>query len=149
EGVQFCFLTRPVENLADAHGRVRAIKLETMAQGEPDASGRRQPVPTGEYHQQAFDTVISALTQTPDLSLFGAKWDHVPLTRKHTADVDSDTLHHFDNVYAIGDFRRGPATAIEAIADGKRAAEAITERLILGTPAHTSAPFTSRKAESL
>ncbi|MDF4942147.1 FAD-dependent oxidoreductase, partial [Vibrio parahaemolyticus] len=50
EGVQFCFLTRPVENLADAHGRVRAIKLETMAQGEPDASGRRQPVPTGEYH---------------------------------------------------------------------------------------------------
>lgn len=149
EGVQFCFLTRPVENLADAHGRVRAIKLETMAQGEPDASGRRQPVPTGEYHQQAFDTVISALSQTPDLSLFGAKWDHVPLTRKHTADVDGDTLHHFDNVYAIGDFRRGPATAIEAIADGKRAAEAITERLILGTPAHTSAPFTSRKAESL
>ncbi|MFH0227055.1 formate dehydrogenase subunit alpha [Vibrio furnissii] len=149
EGVQFCFLTRPVENLADAHGRVRAIKLETMAQGEPDASGRRQPMPTGEYHQQAFDTVISALSQTPDLSLFGAKWDHVPLTRKHTADVDGDTLHHFDNVYAIGDFRRGPATAIEAIADGKRAAEAITERLILGTPAHASAPFTSRKAESL
>ncbi|MCG6451088.1 hypothetical protein, partial [Vibrio parahaemolyticus] len=62
---------------------------------------------------------------------------------------DKNTVFHFDNVYAIGDFRRGPATAIEAIADGKRAAEAITERLILGTPAHVSAPFTSRKAESL
>ncbi|EKO3408208.1 formate dehydrogenase subunit alpha [Vibrio fluvialis] len=149
EGVQFCFLTRPVENLADAQGRVRAVRLETMTQGEPDESGRRQPLPTGEFREQPFDTVISALSQTPDLSLFGAELDAVPLSRKHTAEVDEYTLHHFDNIYAIGDFRRGPATAIEAIADGKRAADAITERLLLGPRPPAATRFTSRKADTL
>ncbi|MBL1416341.1 MAG: FAD-dependent oxidoreductase, partial [Moritella sp.] len=66
EGVKFHFLTNPVENIADANCRVCEIKLEKMALGEPDASGRRRPEKTGEYFTEAFDTVIAAVSQKPD-----------------------------------------------------------------------------------
>ena len=148
EGVTFCFLTRPLENLADEQGHVRAIRLQRMTLGEADSSGRRKPIPTEEVYEQAFDTVISALSQRPDLQLFNGQKEHVPLTQSHTACVDPETLHHYHNVFSIGDFRRGPATAIEAIADGKQAAEAIAHRFILGLNPQQKI-FTSRKAPSL
>ncbi len=49
EGVKFHFLTNPVENIADENGRVTQVRLEKMALGEPDASGRRSPQATGEF----------------------------------------------------------------------------------------------------
>ncbi len=64
EGVKFHFLTNPAENIADENGRVKAIRLERMALGEPDASGRRSPKPTGEFFTEAFDTVIAAVSQS-------------------------------------------------------------------------------------
>lgn len=148
EGVGFCFLTSPLENLADENGHVRAIKLQKMALGEADSSGRRRPVPTDEVYEQEFDTVIAALSQKPDLQLFADRENSIPLTDAQTALVDTQTLHHYGNVFSIGDFRRGPATAIEAIADGKQAAEAIAQQLILGYQQHHQ-EFTSRKAASL
>lgn len=126
EGVKFHFLTNPVENIADANGRVCEIKLEKMALGEPDASGRRRPEKTGEYFTEAFDTVIAAVSQKPDLSFMDKETLDLPLTRWNTQDAHPDTMHSgVGNIFSIGDFRRGPATAIEAVADGRIAAEAI------------------------
>ncbi len=126
EGVKFHFLTNPVENMADKSGRVHEVKLEKMALGEPDASGRRRPEKTGEYFTEAFDTVIAAVSQKPDLSFMEQETLDLPLTRWNTQDANEDTMHSgVSNVFSIGDFRRGPATAIEAVADGRIAAEAI------------------------
>ncbi|QUM86033.1 formate dehydrogenase subunit alpha [Moritella sp. 28] len=126
EGVKFHFLTNPVENIANENGRVCEVKLEKMALGEPDASGRRRPEKTGEYFIEAFDTVIAAVSQKPDLSFMDKETLDLPLTRWNTQDADPDTMHSgVGNVFSIGDFRRGPATAIEAVADGRIAAEAI------------------------
>lgn len=147
EGVQFKFLVNPVENLADNQGRVRAVRLAKMKLGKPDASGRRQPIPTGEIAELKFDTVISALSQKSDTAILADA--DLPLTRRGTADVTENSLHHARNVFSIGDFRRGPATAIEAIADGKRAAEAIAQKLLLGAIEPTPYQFTSRKEPSV
>ncbi len=126
EGVKFHYLTNPVENIADSNGRVTAIKLEKMALGEADSSGRRRPEPTGEYFTEAFDTVIPAVSQKPDVSFLEKEELELPLTRWLTADANDDTMHSgINNIFCIGDFRRGPATAVEAVADGRIAAEAI------------------------
>ncbi|MGF1873229.1 formate dehydrogenase subunit alpha [Photobacterium indicum] len=126
EGVKFHFLTNPVENIADANGHVCEVKLEKMALGEADASGRRRPEPTGQYFTEAFDTVIAAVSQKPDLSFMDKEELELPLTRWNTQDANPNTMHSgLGNVFSIGDFRRGPATAIEAVADGRIAAEAI------------------------
>lgn len=73
----------------------------------------------------------------------------LPLTDWGTASADSDSMHHGYNVYSIGDFRRGPATAIEAIADGKKAADAIERYILEGHFKPEPAPFNSRKAERI
>lgn len=138
EGVQFFMLTNPVENIADNHGRVCQIKLEKMALGEADESGRRRPQPTGEFFIEEFDTVIAAVSQKPDLSFLDNEAIDLPLSRWNTAQVDENTMHSDienagnNNIFSIGDFRRGPATAIEAVADGRVAAEAM-DRFFNGT----------------
>lgn len=93
EGVKFHFLTNPAENIADENGRVKAIRLERMALGEPDASGRRSPKPTGEFFTEAFDTVIAAVSQKPDLSFLENDDLSIPLTRWNTSESDSQTMH--------------------------------------------------------
>ncbi len=150
EGVKFHFLTNPVENIADQNGRVCEVKLEKMALGEPDASGRRRPEATGEYFTEAFDTVIAAVSQKPDLSFMDNEKLDLPLTRWNTQDANPETMHSgTGNVFSIGDFRRGPATAIEAVADGRVAAEAI-DRFFNGSMEHIPVkPFNSQKAPKL
>ncbi|MGR5129713.1 formate dehydrogenase subunit alpha [Photobacterium swingsii] len=150
EGVKFHFLTNPVENIADQDGRVCEVKLEKMALGEPDASGRRRPEATAEYFTEAFDTVIAAVSQKPDLSFMDNEKLDLPLTRWNTQDANPDTMHSgTGNVFSIGDFRRGPATAIEAVADGRVAAEAI-DRFFNGSMEHIPVkPFNSQKAPKL
>ncbi len=149
EGVKFKFLTNPMKNQADDNGRVNAIELEIMRLGEPDSSGRRRPESTGECVVEHFDTVISAISQKPDTSFLKDSRHPLPLTDWGTASTDTSSMHHGFNIYSIGDFRRGPSTAIEAIADGKKAADAI-ERLILeGHYKAEPTPFNSRKAASL
>ncbi|KLV03414.1 formate dehydrogenase [Photobacterium aquae] len=150
EGVKFHFLTNPVENIADANGRVTEVKLEIMALGEPDASGRRRPEATGEYFTEHFDTVISAVSQQPDLSFLDNDNVELPLTRWSTSESNPHTMHAgVDNIFSIGDFRRGPATAIEAVADGRIAAEAI-DRFLHGTMEHIPVKqFNSQKAKKV
>ncbi|MFH0257416.1 formate dehydrogenase subunit alpha [Vibrio rumoiensis] len=150
EGVQFLMLTNPVENIANQDGRVCQIKLEKMRLGEADSSGRCRPEPTGEFFIQAFDTVIAAVSQKPDLSFLDNDNIELPLSRWNTAEVDENTMHSGnENIFSIGDFRRGPATAIEAVADGRVAAEAI-DRYFQGTMGHIPVrQYDSKKEKSV
>ncbi|EIX4885980.1 formate dehydrogenase subunit alpha [Vibrio vulnificus] len=150
EGVKFHFLTNPAENIADEYGRVCSVKLEKMALGAPDASGRRRPEATGEYFTEAFDTVIAAVSQQADLSFMQREALTLPLTRWNTADANPETMHSgTGNIFSIGDFRRGPATAVEAVADGRIAAQAI-DRFFDGDMENIPLkPFNSRKEQKL
>ncbi|EHU9517691.1 formate dehydrogenase subunit alpha [Vibrio vulnificus] len=150
EGVKFHFLTNPAENIADEQGRVCSVKLEKMALGAPDASGRRRPEATGEYFTEAFDTVIAAVSQQADLSFMQGEVLTLPLTRWNTADANPETMHSgTGNIFSIGDFRRGPATAVEAVADGRIAAQAI-DRFFDGDMENIPLkPFNSRKEQKL
>ncbi|WP_394205256.1 formate dehydrogenase subunit alpha [Shewanella waksmanii] len=137
EGVEFYFLTNPVKNHADTNGRVNAITFEKMALGEPDSSGRRRPVSTGETFTEYFDTVIPAVSQTPDMAFLNhpdsqLSTGDVALTRWNTFEGCQHTMSAgVEKLFVLGDSRTGPATAIAAVADGKKAADAI-EKLLKG-----------------
>ncbi|MBN1948513.1 MAG: FAD-dependent oxidoreductase [Candidatus Cloacimonetes bacterium] len=134
EGIKMLFLTNPVQNIGKK-GKLTALKLEKMKLGEPDASGRCRPEPTGEFFVEEFDTMIAAISQAPEVNFLADEKNKiegkvVPLTRWSTAVVDEETMHiGLANLFAGGDFRRGPATAIEAIADGRIAAQSIDRYL--------------------
>ncbi len=136
EGVNFHFLTNPVE-IIGKKSKLNSVKLEKMKLGEPDESGRRRPLPTGEFFKENFDSIIAAISQSPEVSFLYEKANKIegkelPLTRWSTAVVDEATMYFgFANIFAGGDFKRGPATAIEAIADGRIAANSI-ERFLSG-----------------
>ncbi|MDY6916189.1 MAG: FAD-dependent oxidoreductase, partial [Candidatus Cloacimonadota bacterium] len=135
EGIKFYFLTNPVENFGNKKGELTKIKFEKMKLGKPDDTGRRRPEPTGKFFEEKFDTVIAAISQRPDVDFLAEKKNYIggkeiPLTRWATAEADEYTMYlGIKNIFAGGDFRRGPATAIEAIADGRKAATAIDRYL--------------------
>jgi len=123
EGVEIRFLVSPKRILGE-NGRVKAVECVRMELGEPDETGRRKPVPIeGSEHILEVDTVIPAIGQTLDLSLLPKEIETTP---KGTIKVNPDTLQTtVPNVFAGGDAVLGPATVIDAIAAGKRAAESI------------------------
>ena len=134
EGVVFHYLCNPVEYFGE-NGKLTEVKIEKMKLGEPDSSGRRRPEPTGEFFTEAYDSIIAAISQVPEVELFAEADNHIagkvlPISRWQTAVVDEKTMYTgLANVFAGGDFQRGAATAIEAIADGRLAAEAINRFL--------------------
>ncbi|MEA1972025.1 MAG: FAD-dependent oxidoreductase [Candidatus Cloacimonadota bacterium] len=134
EGIKFHFLTNPVEYFGK-DGRINKIKLEKMELGEPDASGRRRPNPTGEFFEGNFDSVIAAISQKPDVDFLAEDENKIDgksikLTRWNTAEIDEDTMYTgMKNIFAGGDFQRGAATAVEAIGDAKIAADQIHKYL--------------------
>ena len=125
EGIEFLFLVAPLEILGDEHGWVRAVRLQRMELGEPDASGRRRPVPIkGSEFELPADILVVAvgtranplLTSTcPELKL--NKWGNIL--------VDEHQMTSIPGVFAGGDIVRGGATVILAMGDGKNAAAAI------------------------
>ncbi|MGQ9458244.1 MAG: FAD-dependent oxidoreductase [Anaerolineae bacterium] len=129
EGVQFQFLANPVRLLPDAEGRrVARAECLRMRLGPPDASGRRrpEPIPGSEFLLEA-DTVVVAIGQAPDLSWL-ADEEGLEATRGGTLTVaDADTLAtSVPGVFAGGDVvGLGPLIAIQAVADGLRAARSI------------------------
>src|SRR5690606_15653543 len=115
-----------------------------MELGEPDASGRRRPVPVpGSEFMLDVDTVIPAIGQAPEVEFMGSGEgaERIGVTRRGTLDADPATLAtRLPGVFAGGDAVSGPATAIEAIAAGKRAAAGIDRYLQgeeLALPEHT------------
>ncbi len=113
DGVQFLELVAPV---AHKDGKLICNKMKL---GEPDASGRRSPVPTGETVEIPCDLVISAVGEQVDDSLFTA--NGIELDKKGRPGF----LTNIDNVFAAGDAMRGPATVVEGIADAAAFAQAV------------------------
>ena len=120
EGVQFRFLTAPVEILG-ADGKVTGIRVERMTLGEPDEKGRRKPVGTGEFETLAVDSVIGAIGQTVDWGTLDT--GALTTTKKGTAEADALTYQTAQpDIFVGGDCYTGPKFAIDAIAAGKEAA---------------------------
>ncbi|MBN2491951.1 MAG: FAD-dependent oxidoreductase, partial [Planctomycetes bacterium] len=131
EGVTLTYLTAPTRFVVDA-GRVVAAECVKNQLGAPDASGRRRPVPVpGSEFTVPVDTVILAIGQEVEPGLLE---DDVALERGPRGEVRVDpatgrTSH--ERVFAAGDVVTGPATVIDAIAQGRKAARGI-ERLVRG-----------------
>lgn len=127
EGVQFHFLSHPVRVLIE-EGSIRGVECIRMGLGEPDASGRRRPVPVqGSEFIIECDMLVPAIGQKVDVScLEGACSPE--LTRWNTLQVDPDTLQtSLDGIFAGGDCVSGPATLIEAMAAGFRVSHSIDQ----------------------
>ena len=130
EGVEFQLLTNPTKIIADEKGFVKQIECLKMQLGEPDASGRRRPVPMkGSEFRIDCDTVVIAIGQSPN-----------PLIRQTTKGleaneigalvVDPETLMTTrKGIFAGGDIISGGATVIRAMGEGKKAAKAIDSYL--------------------
>ncbi len=122
EGVRIEYLTAPSKILG--RESVEAISCVRMRLGEPDASGRRRPIPVpGSEFEILIDNIIVAISQKPQIDWMGKEFAR---TKWGTLVVNSDTLETMvKGVFAGGDLVTGPATVIEAVAAGKKAAEAI------------------------
>ncbi|MFA4964253.1 MAG: formate dehydrogenase subunit alpha [Thermoleophilia bacterium] len=123
EGVRLVLQVAPLRVLTDEAGRVSGIEMIRMELGEPDASGRRRPVPIeGSEFVVECDQVISAIGQFPKLDGAGEA-EGLAHTKWRTLAVDDWTLQTRDpKVFAGGDAVLGAQTVIQAIAQGKKAA---------------------------
>lgn len=117
DGVEFLELLAPV---GAENGK---LKCSVMELGAPDASGRRSPVDTGKTEEYPADTIIAAIGETIDTSLYAELG--IEMDAKGRPVVDGNMMTTEAGVYAVGDSRRGPATVVEAIADSAKAAAAI------------------------
>jgi len=126
EGVVFHFLTNPTRVLAEG-GKVVGVELIRMELGEPDASGRRRPVPIeGSEFVMEADVVIPAIGQVTVVDFLQRELPELKLTRRGTIEADPLTQQtSVPGVFAGGDCVSGPATLVEAIAAGNRAAQAM------------------------
>lgn len=125
EGVDIRFLVAPVE-LSNHSSNAVNLQFIRMELGEPDASGRRRPVPVeGSEMSLEVDMVISAIgqyPQVPTVAMDGALTS-LPLTRWSTIGGDPRSMHTgMELVFVGGDVFRGPATVVAALADGRKAA---------------------------
>ena len=128
EGINFLTLHNPKEYLADENGAVKAAVLDVMQLGEPDASGRRSPVATGNTITIDCDQVIVAVGVSPN-PLVPNSIQGLQLGPKNTISVDEAMKSSCDSIYAGGDIVRGGATVILAMGDGRRAALNMDEAL--------------------
>jgi NADH-quinone oxidoreductase subunit F len=125
EGIDIKFLTAPTKVITKDN-KVIGIECVKMKLGDIDESGRRRPIPIkGSESVVELDTLISAISEQPDISFLGE--DHkFDITGWDTFVVDQETLAtNIPGVFAGGDAVNGPNTVIEAMADGKKVAEAI------------------------
>ena len=129
EGVRFMTLHNPVEYIADEQGRVKQVVLQKMELGEPDASGRRRPVPVeGATVTMDVDLVVVSVGVSPN-PILPRSVEGLELGRKGTIAVDEDMQSSHKMLFAGGDIVRGGATVILAMGDGRRAAAAMDAQL--------------------
>ncbi|OGP91293.1 MAG: hypothetical protein A2157_20280, partial [Deltaproteobacteria bacterium RBG_16_47_11] len=129
EGIEIQILTAPVEVVVK-DGRVSEVRCIKMELGEPDASGRRRPIPIkGSEFVVLADTMIASVAQAPEISFLDESHG-LEVTSKGTFGVDPHTLAtNRPGVFAGGDVARGPWILIQAIADGRRGALSIDRYL--------------------
>ncbi len=122
EGIKFLTLHNPIEYIADEQGAVKQAVLQVMELGEPDASGRRSPVPVeGKTVTLDVDQVIVAVGVSPN-PLVPKSIEGLELGRKNTIVVSEEMQSSRPEIFAGGDIVRGGATVILAMGDGRRAA---------------------------
>ncbi|MBS2099247.1 NADPH-dependent glutamate synthase [Carboxylicivirga linearis] len=126
EGIEFMTLTNPVEYFADSTGRVNKVRVQKMELGEPDASGRRRPIPVeGSEYEIEVDTVVVSVGVSPN-PLIPSSLPQLETTRWGTIVVDEEKLQSsIPEMFAGGDIVRGGATVILAMGDGRNAAAAM------------------------
>ncbi len=129
EGIEFLTLHNPIEYLADEQGNVRAVVLQKMELGEPDASGRRSPQPIpGATETIDIDQAIVAVGVSPN-PIVPTSIEGLELGRKNTIVVGENMQTNIPTIFAGGDIVRGGATVILAMGDGRRAAQNMHEYL--------------------
>lgn len=130
EGCEFLTLTNPVEYLADERGRVKQVRVQKMTLGEPDASGRRSPVPVeGSEYLIDAEVVVVAVGVSPN-PIVPRSVPGLEVSKKGTIVVNDETMQsNLPEFFAGGDIVRGGATVILAMGDGRRAAAHIDEML--------------------
>ncbi|MDE6277401.1 MAG: NADPH-dependent glutamate synthase [Muribaculaceae bacterium] len=130
EGVEFLTLCNPVEYLGDEKGRVRAMRVQRMELGEPDASGRRRPVAiAGAVDEIEIDEVIVSVGVSPN-PLIPDTIDGLDVTERGTIAVNAGLRSSIHTIFAGGDIVRGGATVILAMGDGRKAAASMAEQLL-------------------
>ncbi|UCG14689.1 MAG: FAD-dependent oxidoreductase [Deltaproteobacteria bacterium] len=129
EGVKFQFLVAPIEVVGE-NGRMTGLKCLRMELGEPDASGRRRPVPIeGSEFVIEAENLIAAIGQRPDLKFVPEESD-LAITRWNTFEVDQETfVTNVPGVFSAGDVETGPDIAIRACANGRKAAVGIVRHI--------------------
>jgi glutamate synthase (NADPH/NADH) small chain len=124
EGIEFHWLTSPLEVLGGADKRVRGLRCQKMALGEPDASGRRRPVPVpGSEFEVECDVVVYAIGTNANPIL--GQTSKLQLNKRGYIGVDDSLATSIDGVFAGGDIVTGAATVIEAMGAGRKAARAM------------------------
>lgn len=144
EGVKFLFLTMPLD-IQGNEGKVTALHCLRCELGEPDEQGRRRPVPIEESdHYLDVDCVVAAIGQTIDAGgLLSSQ--SLKQSKRNTIMVNTVTMEtSMPGVFAAGDVVSGPATVVEAIGGGKKAADAI-DRYLQGIPQPTMPPVPVRR----
>ncbi|MDR1666808.1 MAG: NADPH-dependent glutamate synthase [Bacteroidales bacterium] len=126
EGVEFLCLNNPVAYLADEKGRVTHVRLQKMTLGEPDASGRRRPVPVeGSEYLMETDLVVVSVGVSPN-PLIAKALPSLEVSRWGTLTVNEENMQtSIPDIFAGGDIVRGGATVILAMGDGRKAAAGI------------------------
>jgi len=131
EGIEFMFLVSPLEILGGEDGWVRAIRMQRMELGEPDASGRRRPVAIeGDIFDLPADIAVVAIGTRAN-PLLTATCPEVKLNRWGNIETDENHMTSLPGVFSGGDIVRGGATVILAMGDGKEAAHGI-DRYVRG-----------------
>ncbi|MBW2731682.1 MAG: FAD-dependent oxidoreductase [Deltaproteobacteria bacterium] len=148
EGVNIDFLVAPLEVLTDESGKLRAIHCQRMELGEPDASGRRRPVPIkGSEFDVECSLAIAAIGQDCDLTgIRGSDLGEIEETRWATIVTKPETFAtNIAGVFAGGDVATGPEAAIDAIGHGRKAAKAMLDYMQVGELPTVKTEFLSRR----
>jgi formate dehydrogenase major subunit len=148
EGVKLEVLVAPVELISEG-GRLKAIRCRRMELGEPDASGRRKPVPIqGALTDIPCDYLYAAIGQDTDLSSLNNEPDRQRPAASRWSTIQADPASMATNVkgvFAGGDVAIGPSAVIDAIAHGRLAAKAIDKYLAIGDVPQPEPDFKSRR----
>lgn len=124
EGIVFHWLTAPAEIYTDDESNVSGMRCEKMELGEPDSSGRRRPVPTGDFVDLPVDTVIYALG-TKANPIIGQTTANLELNKWGNIKADDEQRTSITGVWAGGDIVTGGATVILALGAGRSAAKSM------------------------
>jgi glutamate synthase (NADPH/NADH) small chain len=128
EGIEFHWLTNPVEILDDGKGSVRAMRCIRMELGEPDDSGRRRPLPiTGSEFEFETDQVVFAIGTNANPII--GQTSKLKLDKRGYIATDDDLATSMAGVFAGGDIVTGAATVIEAMGAGRKAARSMKQFL--------------------